>query len=150
MQWTPPVIWAVSGLALIALEAAVPGLVIVFFGLGALATSLALVAFDLEPSHQFILFAVVSVVFLFTLRGRFKKLFEGRSRSDTEQVARMESLLGETAVVTESAPPGGTGRVKLRGTFYLARCESALAEGDAVRVTGDPRGDHSLLVVEKQ
>jgi len=150
MQWTAPVVWAVAGLALIALEALVPGLVIMFFGLGALATSLALLAVDLEPAHQFLLFAVVSAVSLFTLRGWFKKLFAGSAKADSRQVEGIESLLGESAVVTEPVSPGGTGRVKLRGTFYTAQSAQALSEGDNVRVTGDPRGDHSLLVVEKQ
>ncbi|MFZ5427827.1 MAG: NfeD family protein [Thermodesulfobacteriota bacterium] len=149
MYWTPPVIWAVTGLALLALEALVPGLVIMFFGLGALATSLAVLLFDLETSHQFILFAVASAVFLIGLRGWFRKLFQGRARADEAQVAGIESLTGLQAVVTEPIPKNGTGRIKLRGTYYAASADSPLEAGDSVRVVDDPHGDHSVLKVDK-
>ena len=149
MEWSPPVIWSVLGLALIALEAVTPGLVIVFFGIGALMTALAALYFDMDASRQFIVFACSSLVSLALLRGWLRKLFQGRAREDEVQVAGMESLIGATGVVSEAIPQGGTGRVKLRGTFYSATSSQELAVGEAVRVEADPRGDHSELVVAK-
>lgn len=149
MYWTPPVIWTVLGLALIALEALVPGLVLVFFGIGALITAACSFVFDLEASHQLVIFACSSVACLLLLRGWMRTLFHGRTRPDEEQVEKIESLVGEAGVVTEAIPEGGLGRIKLRGTFYTARSAEALAVGESVRVQADPRGDHSELVVAR-
>lgn len=44
----PAMVWFLIGLVLIVSEFAVPGLVIIFFGLGAWATALALLAIDMS------------------------------------------------------------------------------------------------------
>lgn len=150
MIWSPPVLWTVAGLALIALEALVPGLVIMFFGVGALITALACLLVDLSWAAQVVLFACASVLSLVTLRSTLAKVFQGRQRQDQEQVESIGSLVGADAVVTEAIEAGGAGRVKLRGSFYAATSDEALAVGQRVRVVADSGGDHSLLAVEKK
>lgn len=150
MIWSPPVLWTVAGLALIALEALVPGLIIMFFGVGALITALACLLMDLSWAAQVVIFACASVLCLVTLRGTLAKVFQGRQRQDQEQVESIGSLVGADAVVTEAIEAGGTGRVKLRGSYYTATSDEALAVGQRVRVVTDQGGDHSLLTVEKK
>lgn len=150
MIWSPPVLWTVAGLALIALEALVPGLVIMFFGVGALITALACLLLDLSWAAQLVLFACASVLSLLTLRSTLAKVFQGRQRQDREQVESIGSLVGADAVVTEAIEAEGAGRVKLRGSFYTATSGEALAVGQRVRVVDDPGGDHSFLRVEKK
>jgi membrane protein implicated in regulation of membrane protease activity len=149
MPWSPPVLWTVIGLALIALEALLPGLVILFFGIGALVTALASLAFGLEATHQLLVFAVASLCSLAALRGTLKKIFQGRSRAAREQLARMQSFVGVDGVVTEEVPRNGTGRIKVRGSFYAAVADSPVAVGEAVRIAEDIHGDNSVFKVEK-
>jgi membrane protein implicated in regulation of membrane protease activity len=149
MIWSPPVLWTVIGLALIALEALLPGLVILFFGIGALITALACLAFGLETSHQLVVFALSSLVSLATLRGTLKKIFQGRSQAAREQLSRMQSFVGVDGVVTEAIPLNGSGRIRVRGSFYTAVAGSPVAVGEAVRIVEDTRGDHSVFKVEK-
>lgn len=148
-MWSAPVVWTVAGLALIVLEAVVPGLVLLFFGFGALVAALAAWLFDPPAAWQLLIFVAASLGSLALLRGRFAAVFRGREGAGAERVDGLESLLGETGVVSEAIAPGGRGRVKLRGSFYEATAREALPEGTPVRVAGDPRGDHSLLDVER-
>lgn len=149
MTWTPPAVWTVIGLALLALEAAAPGLVVMFFGLGALLTALAALLFDLGVPAQFLVFAVSSVACLLTLRGAVKRVFQGRVGGKDEAMTRIDSFLGETATVTEAIDAGGRGRIRARGSFYAAFAQEALAPGETVTIVEDVNGDHTLFKVEK-
>ncbi|GFK94666.1 hypothetical protein NNJEOMEG_02513 [Fundidesulfovibrio magnetotacticus] len=148
MTWNAPVIWTLAGLALIVLEAFLPGLVVLFFGLGALAAALAAWLFDPSLSVQFLVFTGASLASLALLRRRFAQAFQGRVGAGDARVEAIDSLVGEDGVVSEAVPAGGLGRVKVRGSFYAARSAQALAAGAPVRVTDDPRGDRSILTVE--
>lgn len=150
MIWSPPVLWAVAGLVLIALEALVPGLVLMFFGLGALATALACMMTELSFAAQLVFFACASIVSLVTLRGMLRKVFQGRQRQDQEQVDSLNTFVGASAVVTETIPVGGVGRIKLRGSFYSATSLAHIDVGQPVVVVQDGGEDHSLLTVEKK
>lgn len=144
---SPPVAWALAGLLFIALEAVVPGLIIVFFGLGALVTSLATAVFGLSAEAQLLIFAASSVGSLLGLRRLFKKTFQGDARLENQLRQRLEDFTGEAAVVTEAIPEGGAGRIKLRGSYYAAVADAPIPAGTAVRVTADVHGDHSLFKV---
>jgi inner membrane protein len=148
MEWSPAIVWTVAGLAMIALEAMAPGLVIMFFGLGALITALACLMLELSVTAQLVLFASASVVCLTTLRGTMKKVFTGRERQDQQQVENIESLVGAEGVVSEDIPANGVGRVRLRGSTYSARAAVALEAGRPVRVVEDADGGRAVLVVE--
>jgi len=144
---SPAVAWALAGLLFIALEAVVPGLVIVFFGLGALATSLATALLGLSAESQLLLFAASSVGSLLGLRRLFRKTFQGEARPENQLQQRLEDFVGEAAVVTEAIPEGGAGRIKLRGSFYAAVAQVPIPAGAAVKVAADVHGDHSLFEV---
>jgi membrane protein implicated in regulation of membrane protease activity len=63
----PAMVWFLIGLILIVSEFAVPGLVIIFFGLGAWAAALALLAIDMSLFFQIVIFLVVSITSLLVL-----------------------------------------------------------------------------------
>ena len=149
MSWSPPVVWSVVGLVLIALEAVHPAFVLLFFGVGALITALASLVFDLSPSHRLVLFAVASIVTLFTLRRSLKNIFYGHSKAAQKEFAELQSFIGVDGEVTEAIARNGEGRIKVRGSFYAAVSEEPVHAGERVRIVEDPRGDHSLFRVVK-
>ena len=110
--------WLALGLILVALElAASGGFYVIFFGIAAIAISALHLVGAAGPAWvQVLLFSVLSVASLLFFRSplmRWMKL-------DREGVD-VDSLVGENAVATESIPPGGIGRIELRGTVWTAR-----------------------------
>jgi membrane protein implicated in regulation of membrane protease activity len=133
MDWA--LIWIVAGLAMIVVELFVSGFVIIFFGIAALLTGLALWA-GMSPDHglPFLLFALLAVGLLVLLRARFKTWFVGTTLSADAD----DDFLGHEATIEsgfESTDPG-RGKVIYRGTAWDARSRSGpIAKGTFVRIT---------------
>ena len=110
--------WLLLGVVLIALEmAASGGFYIIFFGIAAVIVSL-LALFDLAGPLWFelLLFSALSVASLLLFRNPImRRLNLDRGAAD------IDTLAGETGSVLEAMPPGGNGRVELRGTAWSAR-----------------------------
>lgn len=110
--------WIVLGLGLSALELATPGgIVIVFFGVGALAVGLlALLGLVNAAWLQWLLFPIFALLTLRLFRlPIMNRLGIGGERSD------VDTLVGEVAVTAETIAPGAHGRAELRGTTWSAR-----------------------------
>ncbi len=128
--------WAVAGLLLIGAETFIPGLAIIFFGMGAIVTSLLclLPPFAAAPAVQALFWTGSSVFFLAILRKTFMRLLKGSIfyRVPADEV---DGIAGELAAVTERIRPDDPGRVKFRGTSWkaIAYMES-FEPGDSVRV----------------
>jgi membrane protein implicated in regulation of membrane protease activity len=125
--------WIVLGLGLSALELATPGgIVIVFFGVGALAVGL-LALFGLVTAAwlQWLLFPIFALLSLRVFRRPLmSRLGIGGERGD------VDSLVGEVAIAAEAIPAGAHGRAELRGTTWSARNvdTTAFAMGQRCRV----------------
>lgn len=133
MQMTA-VYWLYAGVALILIEVMTPGLVSLFFGLAALTLALIVwLAPELAQGWQWILFSVLSVLYILLLRKSLKSVFSGsREISDNPD----DALTGKLAVVTQPIAPNRPGRVELGGTTWNAEAEGELAAGVSVRVAG--------------
>jgi hypothetical protein len=110
--------WLALGLILIALElAASGGFYILFFGVAAVVVAaLSFLGISGPTWVELLLFSVLSVVSLVFFRNpmlRWMKLDKGGGDVD--------SLVGETAIATQSIGAGEIGRVELRGTSWSAR-----------------------------
>ncbi|WP_052573787.1 NfeD family protein [Haloferula sp. BvORR071] len=131
MPLDPKTIWLLAGVLLILLEFAAPGVIIVFFGLGAVITSLTTWA-DLTTGlgSQFTVFSISSVVLLFGLRRFVKQWFVGNSRDinggDDDFIGR------EARVITSLPGLGGPGKVEIKGANWNARSEVAVPAGATV------------------
>ena len=112
-------LWVLAGLVLLGLELATPGgFFLAFFGVAAIVVGALVGAGLLEPIWlQWLLFSVLSVVSVLVFR---KPLLEWMKRREPVRPA-VDSLVGETAVLTEDLPAGGVGRAELRGTTWSAR-----------------------------
>lgn len=131
LQWWH---WLVFGLFLVVVElAAAGGFYVIFFGISAILVGLlASVGAADSIGVQLILFSVLAVASLLLFRDSLVKQFQGDPQSP-----QIDQLVGEIAIVTEDLPPGGVGKVELRGTNWSARASTGalLLRGTRCRVT---------------
>ena len=127
------VIWFLIGLVLIILELAIPGLVLIFFGIGAWLTALACLLFDIDVNTQLFIFTAGSVLSLALLRKALKKRYMDRKSPDGELE---DEYIGHEAVALSSFSAGETGKVSFKGTNWEAVSQQAIAAGQRLRITG--------------
>jgi membrane protein implicated in regulation of membrane protease activity len=135
MEWlTPEIVWFLIGLVLIILEFGIPGVITVFFGIGAWLVALLCLLFYIPLNLQIIIFIIGSIVPLILLRKWFKKLLEGRSTVGTVDLDELKEFLGKKVVVTEGITPERRGRVEFRGSTWKAEAYENLAVGATVEI----------------
>ena len=125
----PAVIWFLIGLGLLLLELALPGLVVLFFGIGAWITSLGHVIFDYNLNIQILVFLVSSLLGLILLRKVLKKRFFDRKKDEIRD--QLEEFIGHKAVVSADFE-SGSGKVEFKGTNWTAEGDDTLKKGDQV------------------
>jgi membrane protein implicated in regulation of membrane protease activity len=134
-MFSPAFWWAVVGIGLMLCEFAMPGLILFFFGLGALFTALVVWLIPMSLTLQLAIFAIASLVSLFGLRRLLKPIFTGRA-IDVNETDLSEGMAGQEASVSEAISPEAAGRVVLNGTGWKAESDEVLSVGHAVVVTG--------------
>lgn len=125
--------WILFGLGLLAAEILTPGgFFVLFFGLAALVVG-GLVALGIGGSEwvQWLLFSVLSVASMLGFRRRLVDLF-GKPAGEGH---RLDSLVGDVAVLSEDLAPGGVGKAELRGTVWNVRSREAATLGRGSRCT---------------
>jgi membrane protein implicated in regulation of membrane protease activity len=124
-------LWLLAGVLLILVEFFAPGVIIVFFGVGAILTAITTWAgWTPEIGSQAAVFAISSVVLLFGLRRYVKKWFVGTS---TNRDGSDDDFTGREAKVVASLPGhGGDGQVEIKGSSWKARSEVAIPAGATV------------------
>lgn len=127
--------WAIAGLALMISEFAVPGLVLFFFGIGALVTALLAWILPIGLEWQLAIFIVISLASLFGLRRLFKSIFTGRTSGDPEEMDETNQLVGSQGEVTKDIEPGHPGRILLNGATWKASAAESIGTGATVEVT---------------
>lgn len=131
--FTPAVIWFLVGLVLLLLELAIPGLIIIFFGVGAWITSLCLLVFkDMGINPQLVIFLLSSIALLALLRKYLKKKFFGE-KVEKEEVLEDE-FIGKTALVKTAISPDHKGKVEFKGTLWGASSDEEIPEGVTVKI----------------
>jgi membrane protein implicated in regulation of membrane protease activity len=137
-------IWILGGLILSLLELIVPGGIIVFVGVAGIIVGL-LIKFGFITSlvTSFIVWFILSIVFMFVLRSFFMKYFEGETF--IENTSEDEDAKGAIVEVVETIFPYKEGRIKFRGSSWKARSEKEIKEGDKGVITGR---DESVWIVE--
>jgi membrane protein implicated in regulation of membrane protease activity len=132
-----PYAWAALGILLMASEMLIPGFVIFFFGLGAVATGLITGVF---PSFQgrFLLQILIwlssSGLSLLLLRRLLAPIFAGKPI----EPGMADDLVGARATVVERIGPQDPGRVRLRGTTWQASSfDETIEPGETVEVLGN-------------
>ncbi len=139
----PAVIWFLVGLGLLLLELVLPGLVILFFGVGAWVTALVCTITDINLNWQILIFLVASLLGLVLLRKYLRNRFF--NRSDKEIDDQLEEFIGRKALAVDDFKDG-SGKVEFKGTQWMARSKKPVSKGDWVIIRSK---DSLTLDVEK-
>ena len=138
------VIWLIAMIILLVVEALVPGLISIWFALGALAALIASL-FHAPLWLQIVWFVLISVLTLILTRPLVKKYVNNRTTPTNADMG-----IGKEAVVTETIDNlHGTGSVSLDGKIWTARMSDEKQTGcvgETVRVL---RIEGVKLIVEK-
>lgn len=129
---SPVTIWLLCGVLGIGLELIVPGLIVIFFGCGAVLTGLCLWLFPaMAIELQLIIFAVVSIILLFAFRKMLKKKFFQKATTDKDELA--DEYVGKQAVALTEFE-NGRGKVEFKGTGWEATSSDEIHKGDLVLI----------------
>lgn len=144
---SPWLVWFLAGIAVMLAELAVPGFVIIFFGLGCWgAAGVAVFAPD-AYSVQVTVFLVVSVASLVTLRKVAMHVFVGRSEGTaTEDLGNVP--VGARIILDQALEAGRVGRVRFRGTMWDAISEDRIPAGSDAEITGVDKANRSCLTIK--
>jgi len=140
-------LWLGSGIFLMAVEFLVPGLVMVFVGLGSLT-----VVFGMHFGYidgilqQFITFFISSIIYLLTLRFLVLRFFTSVTRK--ENIDEDEEVMGSIVELVADINSGEFGRVEHSGSSWQARAEGdqTILKGEQVKIIGR---DNITWIVQK-
>jgi membrane protein implicated in regulation of membrane protease activity len=127
-------LWVLLGLILLGLELAqAGGFFVIFFGAGAFVVGLLVGTGAVETAWlQWLLFTAFSITSLLLFRRPLLEWMKSREKPQPP----VDSLIGQTAVLTEDLPSGGVGKAELRGTSWSVRSRAGegLVRGQRTRV----------------
>jgi len=130
----PAVIWFLIGLILILLEFPLPGLIIIFFGIGAWITALGVSMFGFGLNTQIAVFIISSLAALVLLRKHLQNRFF-KSQIPLEDTLEDE-FIGQEATVVAEIRQGKEGKVDFKGTNWSAISDQHCKKGQRVKITG--------------
>lgn len=126
MTWSA---WLITAVILFIIEILTPG---AFFfaclAAGALFGGVAELL-NLPFGLPYIIFALVSLVSIYTVRPIARKLFQGH-----EKRSNVDALIGQKAWVTEAIRPQSMGMVKIDGEIWRAEAKDEIPENTWVEV----------------
>jgi len=130
-------IWLGSGIFLMAIEFLVPGLVMVFVGLGALTVALGMqLGYIDEIPQQFTTFFISSIIYLLTLRFLVLRFVPSVTRK--ANIDEDEEVMGSIVELVADINSGEFGRVEHSGSSWQARAEGdqTILKGEQVKIIG--------------
>jgi inner membrane protein len=138
--------WMISGLGMIALEFLIPGIFILFFGLGAIFTSVIVLVAPIQMGTQILIWVLSSGLIILVGSQFVKNLFP--SDESYAESALKDDYIGKTVLVIKKIEPGSKeGRVQLQGTeWYATSIHHTFEEGESAKVFDR---ENLLLIVEK-
>ncbi len=122
------VVWLFLGLVLLMCELFVPGLILIFFGIGAWVVAGVVFLFDISVNVQIVVFLFSSVLSLVILRKYLKGYFYGLKKDSLGTEKDMDDIVGQKATVLCDFGPGEQGKILFRGTPWNAESREKLAK----------------------
>jgi membrane protein implicated in regulation of membrane protease activity len=142
--FSPWLIWFLAGIAVMLAELVVPGFVILFFGVGCWGAAAAAFLAPGAYSAQVLVFLIVSVASLLTLRKVAMRVFVGGSEGpESDDLGNVP--IGARITLDQDLEAGRTGRVRFRGTLWDAVAEERIPAGSEAEITGVDKGNRACL-----
>ncbi len=129
--------WLVLGFVLLISEVVAPGVVAVFFGIGALVVGVLTFFGVIETLPvQLLWFALVSLAALFGLRKHFRRYLRGDVSNKAETGPDRGDLIGARVLVLTDFVQG-SGTIQLNGAKWDAESEEPLKAGESAWVVSN-------------
>lgn len=127
-------VWMVIGIGLIIFELVITNVIAVFFGIGAIVTSVALQLGLIESAtSQYLMFSVISIASLLLARKKLSVWFKGDTKNQGDNESNFQSDIGARTTVIDDFD-NGAGRVSLNGVQWSAYSDEPLKAGDTAWV----------------
>ncbi len=142
------VLWLIVGTILLVLEFVVPGVVLLFFGIGAWGVMAVVYFFDIPFVWQLIIFLGISLISLFFLRKWVMQILHRTPKTDAENSIVTKDYIGKT-VITQEIVNEQKGSVAFQGSYWQARIQEAgeaIPSGTRVRIVAV---ETTIFIVEK-
>jgi len=134
-EWLKPeVMWFAVGVVLLLLEFAMPGLIVFFFGVGAIIVGIVCLATDVSLNVQLVIFLASSVASLLLLRKAVTVVFAGHIAGRQSGRENLDEFVGQKARVIRKITPDGGGKVELHGVGWEAEADVEIPEDAVVEV----------------
>jgi membrane-bound serine protease (ClpP class) len=145
--FNPTLIWFLLGLTLIFLEFVVPGVILVFFGIGAWIVAVTTyLGWASSLEMQMLLFAITSIVLLVLLRKWIKGKFYGHVRSVQDLTRNLDEFTGQRVIVVQDVIPNKMeGAVEYKGARWNAVSDEYIKNGEVAIIT-----DHDGITLKVQ
>ena len=130
-------LWLGSGIFLMATELLLPGLVMVFVGMGALTVAISMYFGYVDGYvHQLMIFFISSSIYLSTIR--FLVLIFVPTDTQKENINEDDKVIGSIVEVVADIKSGEFGRVEQSGSSWQARAEGdqTILKGEQVEIVG--------------
>jgi membrane protein implicated in regulation of membrane protease activity len=136
MSLSPVLVWFLAGLLLVLAELFLPGVILVFFGLGAwLVAVTSALGLTEGLTSQLVVFGAGSLAMLLLLRRWFRSKLHGYVSADQDPADNLDNPAGEMVTVTVGIAPGSdAGRVEYKGAAWQARSNTAIPAGARARI----------------
>jgi len=144
LTFSPWLVWFLVGIAVMLAELAVPGFVIIFFGVGCWGAAIVAGFAPHAYSWQVAVFLIVSVASLITLRKVAMRVFVGRSEGPGDEDLGNVPV-GARITLDRDLEPGRVGRVRFRGAMWDAVSEDRIPAGSEAEITGVDPANRSCL-----
>nr|WP_321405434.1 NfeD family protein [uncultured Carboxylicivirga sp.] len=122
------VIWFIAGVILLLLEFVIPGIFIMFFGIGAWITALCVYLFEPSLGIQFLIFSATSILSLVFLRKVIMK------KTQNVEVDADEEFIGHQGTCLTPINEEEAGRIEFKGTQWTAVSDVAIEANQKVRI----------------
>lgn len=148
MSLSPVLIWFLVGLALALLELLAPGIVLIFFGVGAWVTAVTTwIGLTTTLWSQLIVFTVTSVLLVLLLRRWIRNRFFGHQSDLRDGKVDLDEFAGKTVKVTKPVRPGSRdGRVEFKGAEWTAVSDESFDAGELAEILA---ADGIVLFIKK-
>ena len=128
----PAIIWFIVGAILVLSEFALPGIILVFFGVAAwIVALLSWLGLVETLAMQLIVFTVLSLALLLGLRRICMRSFMGHNRDGASGESAMDEFTGKQVTVLEAFESAGAhGKVEFKGASWSAVSDAPFAKDD--------------------